>query len=92
METRRNALTKNQLLDVLRVYKDNDDNASRAARILEIDRSTFVYRLNRAREAESNGELMATNAIGDEEIQLPVFSDDDIPVEEILDTMERRFQ
>jgi|TARA_R100001086_G_scaffold232373_1_gene153523 hypothetical protein len=64
-------------------------NITRASQDTGIPRSTLKNRIDRAREKEATGELAST---GDVEVQLPVFPDDDISVDEILDTMELRFR
>lgn len=53
-----------------------------AAKALGIPRSTFDNRVRRAREA----------GIGADEVELPQFPDEDIPVEKLIEMAERRFE
>ena len=61
-----------------------------AADALGGNRSTFDARYRRALIALKDEK--ADNAVDEKDLELPVFPDDDIPVEQILDTMEKRYQ
>ena len=63
---------------------DQAGNVAAAARLLDIPRSTFEGRVSTARQR--------FKAETEAEVELPTFPSDDIPVEDILDTMERRFE
>jgi hypothetical protein len=56
-----------------------------AAKRLNIHSSTLAYRVSQAKRLDLVVEK-------EEDVTLPVFPDDDIPVEEILNTMEKRFE
>ncbi|HKJ74554.1 MAG TPA: helix-turn-helix domain-containing protein [Alphaproteobacteria bacterium] len=74
-----------QLRDVLRALDKCDGNQVQAANILGMKRSTFRARMKQARDKGLTAENVA-------DVTLPEFPDDDVDAEEILDTMERRFQ
>ena len=77
-------LTDKVLIECLEAV-DKAGSVAAAARLLGINRSTFESRIANARNRfKINAEKPAA-------IDLPTFPDDDIPVDEILDTMERRF-
>jgi hypothetical protein len=79
-------LSDEELLEALALVEQHG-TVSEAARHTELGRSTFESRVARARDRFGNRQ-----AINEEEVDLPVFPEDDIPVEDILDTMERRFK
>lgn len=77
------------LREALNAYK-KQGSYTEGARSLGLPPSTFQNRVSRALQMEERGIPIATAA--EQKIyELPVFPDDDIPIEEILDTMERRF-
>ena len=80
-------LSKQQLLealDMLRVY----GTITAAAEAMGLPRRTLSHRISRARITG----VEDTEAPAQDAVELPQFPDNDIPVEEILDTMERRFE
>jgi len=80
------SLTEEELQDVLNLVEQHG-SVVEASRHTDLKRSTFESRYQRARDIL--GEQPKTQI---EEVALPVFPEDDIPVEDILDTMERRFK
>lgn len=78
---RNRPLSLEELTETARVYANHDENAVRAARALGIGRSALIARLERlAREKK------------EPDYELPEFPDNDIPVEEIIGMMEKRFE
>ena len=76
-------LTDDQLAEALKALRDYG-TVTEAALALNINRSTFNHRVQAAKSQNIK--------IDSEQVQLPQFPDDDIPVEDILNTMERRFK
>tara|TARA_R100001163_G_scaffold2071_1_gene3223 strand:+ start:115 stop:1194 length:1080 start_codon:yes stop_codon:yes gene_type:complete len=68
-----------QTLEAIEIY----GNTSAAAAGLKINRSTFENRVRVAKERFA--------AAAPKDVELPTFPSDDIPIVEILDTMEKRF-
>jgi len=79
-------LDNEQLVEVLAAVQEHGTITS-AARALGIPRSTID---NRYKRALSLG--ISSQSTVSKEVELPVFLDDDISVESILDTMELRFK
>lgn len=83
-------LTPEILSEALTAYR-KVGTYTEAARSLGIPPSTFQNRVTRALQMEEDGIPIITSA-EQKTHELPVFPDDDIPVEEILDSMEKRFE
>jgi len=77
------------LLDALetdaKIQKGIYPNATAAAKDIGIPRSTLTHRISRAREKETAGELTR------ESVTLPDFPDPDVPTDELIAHMEKRF-
>ena len=80
-------LSEEELRQVIEAVERASGNIAEAADNLGINRSTFYGRYSQAK-ATLNADNFNVN---DNEVELPVFPDEDIPVVEILDSMERRF-
>jgi hypothetical protein len=81
-------LSDKQCLEALRAVQEHG-GVSPAARALGLNRSTFEGRVRTAKTRFKDHPL-SNDAQPD--VELPTFPDDDIPVSDILDTMERRFE
>lgn len=68
-----------------KIQKGIYPNTSAAATDIGIPRSTLAHRIGRAREKEAAGELTR------ESVTLQDFPDPDVPIDEIIDHMEKRF-
>jgi hypothetical protein len=80
-------MTEEQCRETLALLAKHNGNQSEAARALGIPRPTFQARVNTARSWVAAG--------GEEEkpdIGLPVFPDDDLPVEDLIAHQSRRFE
>lgn len=75
------------LRETLRVFREHDENQTQTAHALEISRGALQ---NRLRLIEREGIL--PDPVSPLAVRLPDFGEDDVPVEEIIAGMDRRYQ
>lgn len=80
-----------ELREVLDALEEADGVKSAAARALGVHRNTYVNRLATAQRLEAEGKLPPPTE-SPLKAKLPDFGSDDIPVEEIIDHMDRRYR